>query len=227
MPLSSIPASTLEFLRELDANNHRDWFVAHKDWYQEERDAFRQFTEALMERMQQHDQIEDKKIFRIYRDLRFAKDKTPYKPYFSATFKRAGARLRGGYYLSVAPNNQTVAGGGFYGPSKEDLRLIRQKVARNAPPLREILNAPAFRETFGELKGERVKTAPKGYSKDHPAVDLLRYKQFYVLRNFADEEVSKPDFAAQIDASYRRLRPFFDHMSEILTTDLDGAPLYE
>ena len=178
--------------------------------------------------MRKHDKIETvsgkKSLHRIYRDTRFAKDKTPYKTGWSGGLSREGAALRGGYYFYLSPGGSYV-GGGFYQPESADLSHIRAHIDADAKQLRKILSSKAFRDTFGELQGEQLKTAPKGYAKDHPAIDLLRYKSMYAMRKFTDKEVLSPDFPKEIDKTMRKLRPFFDYMSEILTTDLNGEPL--
>lgn len=93
--------------------------------------------------------------------------------------------------------------------------------------MRKIINSKAFKSTFGELKGDQVKTAPQGYKKDDPAIDLLRYKQFLISKEFTDAEVLAPDFCDQVVATFKAMRPFFDYMSYILTTDENGEPLYK
>jgi len=139
---------------------------------------------------------------------------------------RETQKLRGGYYFSFSLG-QSIVGGGFYHPNKEDLKLIRDKIAVDDQPLREIIANPSFQKFFGELKGQRVKTAPKGFSKDHPTIDLIRHKQFVVRRIFTAEEVLAENFLDQMTDTYLAIRPFFDYMSEVLTTDMNGAPLYE
>lgn len=228
MSTPTIPVSTLQFLRDLRANNDRNWFNDHKDRYQAEHAHLVNFAEALISRMSQYDQLEPmsgkQSLFRIYRDTRFSKDKTPYKGHFSGRLKRATKQLRGGYYYHIEPDGSFL-GGGFWGPNPDDLKRIRQEIAADATPMRQLITDPVFQETFGTLKGEQVKTAPKGYSKDHPNIDLLRYKQFLLSRSFTDQEVTSADFLDQVVETFRRMRPFFDYMSEVLTTDSNGVPL--
>lgn len=228
MPVTAIPESTLEFLRNLSRNNDRDWFEAHKDRYRTEHQNMIAFAETLHDRLSHHDKLEPATgkqiLFRIYRDVRFSKDKSPYKTHFAGHLKRAGKLLRGGYYFHIAPGDSMI-GGGFWKPEKEDLLRIRQELAADSEPLRKIIAAPEFRETFGELRGEKVKTAPKGFSRNHPNIDLIRYKSFTVMRNFTDEEVTNPGFMDELIESYRRMHPFFNYMSEVLTTDANGQPI--
>lgn len=228
MPLTAIPASTFSFLEALHLNNNRPWFNENKERYQQEHAYMVEFAENLIARMSQHDLLEPmtgkKSLFRIYRDTRFAKDKTPYKSHFSGTLKRATKLRRGGYYYHIQPEGSFLAGG-FWGPSSADLQRIREEIAADAQPLRDIIAQATFQKTFGELKGDAVKTAPKGYSKDHPNIDLIRHKQFIVTRSFTDKEVMSSDFLEQVVTTFQAMRPFFDYMSEVLTTDSNGVPI--
>lgn len=228
MSTTAIPASTLSFLEDLKLNNNRPWFNEHKERYQQEHAHMVEFAENLIDRMSQHDLLEPmsgkKSLFRIYRDTRFSKDKTPYKSHFSGTLKRATKLRRGGYYYHIQPGGSFLAGG-FWGPSSADLQRIREELAADAQPLRKIIAAPGFQKTFGELKGDKVKTAPKGYSKDHPNIDLIRHKQYIVTREFSDKEVMAPDFLDQVVETFCVMHPFFDFMSEVLTTDSNGVPI--
>ena len=222
--------TTLAFLRDLEKHNERDWFNTNKDRYEAAHADVIAFADAVLALMRKHDEIETRSgksaLMRIYRDTRFSKDKTPYKTWWAGGFRREGASRRGGYYFRIAPGT-TYVGGGFYQPETGDLNHIRAHIAADDKPLRKLLKAKAFRDTFGELLGEQLKTAPKGYPKDHPAIDLLRYKSLYVMREFTDAEVASPDFAKEVDKTFRRLRPFFDYMSEVLTTDLDGQRIVD
>lgn len=224
----TLPAEALNYLSDLSENNQRDWFQAHKPRYEKARESAIAFADVLLAAMNRHDHIETPSgksaLFRIYRDVRFSKNKAPYKNNWAGGFKRATARLRGGYYFHLQPGASMVAGG-FWGPNKEDLFRIRQEIASDASELRTIINSDEFKTNFGELGGDQLKTAPKGFPKDHPDIDLLRYKQFVVRRHFTDEEVLAPDFHLKADATFQAMRPFFDLMSEILTTDANGVSL--
>lgn len=228
MPITAIPKSTLSFLQDLKVNNNRPWFNEHKERYQQEHAYMVEFAENLIDRMGQHDLLEPmtgkKSLFRIYRDTRFSKNKTPYKTHFSGTLTRATKLRRGGYYYHIEPGGSFLAGG-FWKPNSEDLQRIREELAADAQPLRKIIAAPLFQKTFGELQGDTVKTAPKGYSKDHPNIDLIRHKQLIVTRYFTDKEVMAPNFLDQVVETYTAMRPFFDYMSEVLTTDSNGVPI--
>ncbi|MEM8908515.1 MAG: DUF2461 domain-containing protein [Bacteroidota bacterium] len=224
MSSSRITPAHFTFLEELKENNNRPWFNEHKDRYLAAHATMKAFTEQLMNEMSLQDEIEAIRLHRIYRDVRFSKDKSPYKSHFSGGLKRATKWRRGGYYFHIEPDNSFVAGG-FWAPNSPDLKRIRQEIAADDKVLRKILNAAKFKKYFGELKGEQVKTAPKGYAKDHPAIDLLRYKQLYVMHTFTNEEVLSPRFVKTVAKGFKNMRPFFDYMSEVLTTDSNGVPI--
>lgn len=222
--MTSISKSTLDFLKKLQKNNNREWFAENKPQFLEEQQKAKDFYNALMERLKSHDDIDQFKLFRIYRDVRFSKDKTPYKPHFAGSFSRATKRLRGGYYLRIRPGESFLAGG-FWEPNKEDLLRIRKEFEMDAGEIRTIITNPHFVKYFGTLQGNSLKTAPRGFDKEHPDMDLIRMKQFIVVRNFTDEEVLAPNFLDELDDTYKTMRPYFDYMSEILTTDLNGESI--
>ena len=222
--MTFISKTTLNFLKELKINNNREWFNENKSAFQIEQTKAKEFYSGLMEELKKHDDIESLKIFRIYRDVRFSKDKTPYKPHFAGNFVRGTKRLRGGYYLRIRPGESFLAGG-FWEPNKEDLLRIRKEFEMDTTEIRAIINNKEFVNYFGELEGNALKTAPRGFDKEHPDMDLIKMKQFIVTRYFSDEEVLDPNFLQEIDASYKAMRPYFDYMSEILTTDLNGESI--
>jgi uncharacterized protein (TIGR02453 family) len=219
--------SVFTFLKAIEQNNNRDWFAEHKAEYVKAHEHFKAFAEAINAGMQKQDHIEKMKLFRIYRDVRFSKNKAPYKSSFSGGFSRAGKALRGGYYFHLQPGGNSMVGGGFWHPEAPDLKRIREEIAVDAAPLRKILNSANFKKHFGKLEGEQLKTAPKGYPKDHPDIDLLRYKSFIVTKHFTDKEVTSPGFAEEILKYFKATRPFFDYMSEVLTTDTNGVSLID
>lgn len=224
MKKTSIDPSIFKFLKALKKNNNRDWFAKNKDKYLVAKENMDAFSASLMDEMSHHDEIERVKVYRIYRDVRFSKDKTPYKQSMSGYLQRSTKWLRGGYYFHIEPGNSFI-GGGFWGPNKDDLKRIRQEIAADDKPLRKIIKAAKFKKYFGELRGEQLKTAPRGYEKDHPAVDLLRYKQFLLMHSFTDEQVMSDKFVKEVSKGFKAMRPFFNYMSEVLTTDANGIPI--
>ncbi|MEO1053288.1 MAG: DUF2461 domain-containing protein [Bacteroidota bacterium] len=230
MSSATIDVSTLAFLKTLRDNNHKKWFDENKPTYQTAHQNVISFADALIAEMNKNDQIETpsgkKSLLRIYRDVRFSKDKTPYKINFSGGLRRATKQLRGGYYFHIQPEGSFIAGG-FWAPSTQDLKHIREQIAQDDEHLRGVISDNKFKKYFGELRGEQVKTAPKGFSKEHPAIDLLRYKSFILKHDFTDDEVMNKDFLKNVVQGFQNMRPFFDYMSEILTTDLNGVPIDE
>ncbi|MFT5777348.1 MAG: hypothetical protein ACI837_000280 [Crocinitomicaceae bacterium] len=227
--MDSIPNDSINFLKKLAANNNRDWFAENKAEYIEQHEHMISFADSMLAKMNEHDTIETvsgkKSLYRIYRDVRFSKDKSPYKSNWSGGFMRATKARRGSYYFHIQPGNKSFAGGGFWGPNKEDLQRVREDIATDATELRSILTSPELIETFGGIAGDQLKTSPKGFDKEHPDVDLLRFKQFILTKSFTDKEVLSPDFAEKLNATFKKMRPFFDYMSDVLTTDTNGTPL--
>ena len=220
--MNTISKSTLDFLKSLKANNNREWFNANKATFEAEQKMVKAFYNAVMEHLKVSDLIENVKIFRIYRDVRFSKDKLPFKSHFGGQFTRATNKLRGGYYLHISPGESFLAGG-FWEPNKEDLARIRKEFETDASEIRAIVNTSDFKKHFGKLKGDAVKSAPRGFDKNHPNIDLIRLKQFIVTHEFTDEEVLAPNFLNEVVASFMAMRPYLDYMSEVLTTDLNGV----
>ena len=127
----------------------------------------------MFEALKAHDEVDKVKMFRIYRDVRFSKDKSPYKTHFGGSYHRKKPQLRGGYYLHIQPNNQSFIATGFWEPSKEDLFRIRKEFEMDDKPIRKIISQKDFKSTWGDFVGDELKTAPKGFDKEHPAIDLI------------------------------------------------------
>ena len=216
-----IEKSTIKFLKELENNNNREWFQEHKEQYDAALQNMNQFRDAVIAGLRKKDLIEDGRVFRIYRDVRFSKDKAPYKNNFGIHFTRATPERRGGYYLHIEPGKSFV-GGGFWAPEPSDLKRIRDEFAFDDKPIRKITSAKNFVNYFGMLNGDELKTAPSGYDRDHPAIDLIRKKQYIIGRNFKDKEVTDESFLKEVILTFEAMRPLFDYMSEILSTNLNG-----
>lgn len=220
-----LPKTTLDFLQKLQENNNREWFAENKKTFDNEQKKVKIFFNKVGESLGKTDGIERIQIFRIYRDVRFSKNKTPYKNHFSAGFTRTKPMLRGGYYLHIEPGANFV-GGGFWEPNKDDLLRIRKEIALDATELRTIINEPNFKKYFKTLEGEELKTAPRDFDKMHPNIDLIRKKQFLVVKKFTDKEVLDSNFEEEILNSFKAMRPFFNYMSDVLTTNLNGESIY-
>jgi len=219
----SIPTSVFKFLNNLKENNHRDWMQEHKKTYQAGEKSLKKLYAEIEMGLNKTDEIAKTKVFRINRDIRFSKDKTPYNVHRSVSFSRAGAHRRGGYYLRLEPGNSMMAGG-FFNPEPADLLRIRKEFEMNTTEIREILNQKKFKKAFGGFNQEyAVKTAPKSFSKEDPNIDLIRLKSYFVTHPFTDAEVFSDDFTNKLVHHFELLRPFFDYMSDVLTTDLNGV----
>ena len=204
----------LQFLGELESNNEKMWFDAHKADYKRLRSEFVVFLEDVAERIAFFDPtVRDRlgdpkliKVFRINRDLRFSKDKRPYKTNIGGTIGAADGEGRPLYYLSIEPGSN-MAGGGIYMPSSSSLNAIRETVAVKHKALRAIVSDPAFVSTFpnGLNQNGALKTAPRGYSVDDPAIEFLRLKSFAAIRDFSDAEVVQDDFEDTLLNTYEAL----------------------
>lgn len=217
--------SSLQYLKDLKKNNNRDWFAETKPTFKIAQDNAKALYAAIRENLEAHDEIDKFKLFRIYRDVRFSHDKTPYQPHFAGSFSRSGKHLRGGYYLRIRQGESFLAGG-FWQPEKDDLLRIRKEIEMDASEMRAILKDKDYVKYFGgKFEGDELKSAPRGFDKEHPDVDLLRKKGFIAVRNFTDAEVLDKNFIKELDKTYKALRPFFDYMSDVLTTNLNGESI--
>lgn len=221
----TIPKTAFDFLLQLKKNNNRDWMLEHKKEYLANEKALKEFYIAVEKGLNVTDEIAATKVFRINRDIRFSNDKTPYNVHRSVSYSRAGAQRRGGYYLRLESGNSYMAGG-FFEPNPADLLRIRKEFEMDASEIRDILNDKDFKKSFGNFNREyAVKTAPKGFNKEDQNIDLIRLKSFFVNHHFTDKEVFAADFMDNLIHHYQLLRPLFNYMSDVLTTDLNGVSL--
>lgn len=223
-----IRKTTLDFLRNLARNNDREWFAAHKDQYQLALANASKFFDEVIAKLNTHDRIETpsakQALYRIYRDARFSKDDTPYNPRFAGHFSRTKPMLRGGYYLWIKPGESRL-GCGFVYPNADDLKRIRLDILANYKHWNRLLRSKSIQSNFGDMQGDQVATAPKGFPKEHPAIDLLRFKQFWFEHSFSDREVLTPGFLDAVNRTYKSIRPFFDYMSDLLAPGSTGKSL--
>lgn len=220
-----IKKDTIKLLEDIRENNNKPWFVSQRERYLEAQQNVKDFLAHTSEKMGDIDRIEKNKLFRIYRDVRFSKDKTPLNSHWSMSWMREKPYLRGGYYLRLNPEGGFIACG-FWSPNSSDLALIRGSIDTDPKAFRKAIAHKSIKNTFGELEGDQVKTSPKGYSKDHPDIDLIRFKQFIFSKTFTRKEIHKEDFAKEVIKTYKSIRPFFDYMSDVLGHNLNGEPLY-
>jgi len=220
-----ITETLFPLLTELNKNNNREWFAENKPRFQREDKALKLFFNEITNKLNTFDNIEKVKIFRIYRDVRFSKNKQPYKTNRSANWMRAGAHRRGSYYLQLEPGGSFLACG-FFQPNPADLFRIRKEFEMDDAEIRKILNQPAFKKAFDGFDiSDQVKTAPRAFEVDHKAIDLIKNKNFFVAHYFSDEEVLSAHFLEQVVYHFELVQPYFNYMSEVLTTDLNGVSL--
>jgi len=220
-----ISKDVFSYLNKLQKNNNRDWFHEHKPAFKAVELGVKQFYAQLSEQLNTVDSIDTFKLFRIYRDVRFSKNKLPYKTHFGGSFHRTKPALRGGYYLHIAPQNESFIATGFWDPAKEDLLRIRKEFEMDSEELRQLMAEPKFISVWGELQGDALKSAPRGFDKLDPNIDLIRRKQFIFTKKFTDKEVQSKGFEQQVIDDFKVIRPYFDYMSSVLTTNLNGESI--
>lgn len=211
-------AFTLEFLTDLADNNNKAWFDANRARYQQARGAFEQLVADVIANFGEIEALGNTTpkecLFRINRDIRFSKDKSPYNSHMSAAIANGGRQSQGrSYYLQIAPSDSFL-GGGMYDPSKEALDNVRQHLAQDAAPLRAILSAPSFVQYFGELAGTTLKTAPAGYDKAHPDIALIRYKQFLAIHKLSDADVTSAGLVTHILKVFAAMKPLIVYLEQ-------------
>ncbi|WP_462252804.1 DUF2461 domain-containing protein [Ekhidna sp.] len=205
---------TLEFLSDLAKHNKKEWMDDNKKRYKHAKEQVIELVSELIQQTADFDPslagIDPRKtLFRINRDIRFSKNKDPYKTNFGAAIVDGGRQSGNpGYYLHIMPGNN-FAGGGVYQPSSDKLQKVRQEIDYNGNEIRSIIDNKAFKETFGEPYGDdRLKTAPKGYPKDHENIDLLQLKHYVFMRQLTDKETTSSNIVSQVVETYKTLYPF-------------------
>ena len=219
-----IDSEVFKFLNDIKSNNNREWFNTNKQIYKRSLEEIQNFTIDLVELMNSHDRIENYKIFRIYRDIRFSKNKTPYKTNFGISLVREKPQLRGGYYLHIKPSDSFSAIG-FWKPEKSDLLRIRKEIELDGKEFNDVISSKLITRKWGNLIGDSLKTYPRGFSRDHQYISLIRRKSFLFKKNYTDQEVTSEDFIEKLNEDFLVSRSFLDYMSNILTTDLNGISL--
>ncbi|WP_298896380.1 DUF2461 domain-containing protein [uncultured Psychroserpens sp.] len=215
----------LDFFKKLEKNNDRDWFNEHKKEFKTNEAKAKEAYQFIYDTLNKHDVVDEFKLFRIYRDVRFSKNKLPYKTHFGGSFHRKKPELRGGYYVHIQPNNESFIATGFWEPNKDDLLRIRREFEQDDEEIRKIIGQKKFKSVWGDFVGDELKTAPRDFDKDHPAIDLIRKKQYIFTKKYTDKEVTSDDFIGDVNSSFKVIRPFFDYMSDVLTTNLNGESI--
>ncbi len=214
--MTQISKNTLKFLKDLKANNYREWFLVNKSGYESAKAEFESFVDDLLAEIAKFDKTighytAKDCIFRIYRDVRFSSDKSPYKTHMgahvTATAKKSEIHSRAGYYIHIGPGESMLAGGAYM-PQAHWLKAIRTEIAGDPESFKKILNSKDFKTYFGALEGEQLKTAPRDFPKDHPEIELLKYKSFLASHQCTDAMVTAPDFLQHCVATFKALYPF-------------------
>lgn len=213
-PFEGFPKQGIEFLKRLKRNNNRPWFQRHKHEYEEHvRFPMQCLIATLAQKM--IDSVPEiefnprKSIYRIYRDVRFSKNKAPYKTNIAASFEPRGRKQpteTPGLYLGIEPG-EIFIGGGLYMPTGEQLKAIRHAIAHQPEEFLAVVTSKRFKKEFGEIEGEKLQKAPLGYPKDHPMIEHLRYKQFYVGKILDHSPCLKPDFVDTVAAVFADTMP--------------------
>ncbi len=213
----------LKFLQSIAKNNDRAWFEKNKPAYLQAKEGFDQFLEKLLEELVKFEEglagLNPKKLaFRIYRDVRFSKDKRPYKVNMGAGFSPGGKMIQEpGYYLHIEPGNKSLLAGGLYMPDANNLAKIRQEIDYDSEKLSKILSNKKFKTLFPSLDDfDKLKTAPKGYAKDHPHIELLKHKSFIVSHPFTDKEVKEKKFIRNVVETAKVIKPLNDFLRDAI-----------
>lgn len=209
-----IRPETLNFIRKLSDNNDRSWFAAHKDEYEHAKSDVLSFISLLIPLLSTVDPAIPKEsqakkhLLRIYRDIRFSKDKRPFKNNFGIYFSAIGRNgNEPGYYINLAPDNCFFAAG-YWMPGAEDLKKIREEIDYNQDEFSAIINDEAFQSSFALDKTDTLKKAPKGYPIDHPLIDVLKLKSLTAVYPIADNDFFQPDITEKIHQAFRQIYPF-------------------
>jgi uncharacterized protein (TIGR02453 family) len=219
-PFPGFPREAPQFFRGLTRNNKREWFLPRKPLFEEKvKEPMRQLVDALNLSLHdfapEYETDPDKAIFRIYRDVRFSKDKKPYKEHIAATFHRRGTSTHGqaGYYVAISHKSVAV-GGGVYSPEPPQLLAIRERIAERHDEFRRILAARPVRKLLGNLEGDQLSRVPRGFAADHPAADLLRYKYYILYKELPPAVATSPKLHKEIVERFRVMVPFMRFLTE-------------
>src|SRR5262249_5377 len=217
---SAFPDQGLQFLHSLKRNNNREWFQSHKSIYEQYvKQPMTELIAALAQEFQKFapEMLASPKVsaYRIHRDTRFSKDKSPYKTHVAAVFPHSGLGKHegAGFYLHIAPKELFI-GGGLYMPIPEDLNAVRRTIPANTPKFLKVIQDKRFQELFGEVTGDQLSRVPRGFSSDHPAADFLRHKNFLAARTFPPEAATNAQFYRTVVETFKGMVPFVRFLNE-------------
>jgi uncharacterized protein (TIGR02453 family) len=210
--MSVITKETFHFLQQIRVNNNKPWFEKNRPRYEKARAEYLAFMIKLIASVRKLEPIPEKDpvryIQRIYRDIRFSKDKTPYKSHFSSIIDRGPENRKCPVYIQLKPGGSMI-GGGVWDPSTDALKKIRQEIDYDSVRLKKIIHAKDFLNYFGKISGAKLTRPPKGYEADNPNIELLKFKQLYVERSFDDELAMSRHLIPEILKCYKAALPFF------------------
>lgn len=214
--------NTYKFLQTLQKNNNREWFTENKSWYEQSRADFEKLVSQLIPAMAEFDPniqyLQPKKcIFRIYRDIRFSQDKTPYKTHFGAVFSPVLNKKNAGYYIHIDPTGNFLTCG-HYMLMPEELKKIRKGIYEDFDTFQSIINQENFKKEFGNLCMEEnmLKRVPNGFNKNHPAAEYLKLKNFYVMKSFSDKKLFTDNFIDYAASIFKEMQPLNDFLNNLL-----------
>jgi uncharacterized protein (TIGR02453 family) len=216
-----LDTSIIEFLKDLKFNNNREWFHKNKERYDNANKEFIKFINALTPEIAKMDKrvgiLEVKDcLFRIYRDTRFSPDKTPYKLNFGAYMAKGGRKSPfAGYYFHIEPEGSFVSGG-IYMPQPEVLKAIRDEIFDNTDEFLKIIEDKTFVKYFKEIQGTKLSTAPKGFPKDFKHIDLLKFKDLYIVRHLSDNQLGEQNLYENIINAYKAMVPLNDFFNKVI-----------
>lgn len=217
-----LQAATIKFLKDLKKNNNKSWFDMHRKQYETGKEDFAQFVQLLIDKQGKADQsiasLKAKEcMFRINRDIRFAKDKSPYKTNFGASINKGGKKaMVAGYYFHLEPG-QSFAGGGMYMPMPDDLRKVRQEIDYNWDSFKKIISSKKFKAVYGGLDRSEeylLSRVPKGYDAENPAADYLRLKSFIAFVPLTDTDLTSKTLVKKTIDAFQTLQPVLNFLNE-------------
>jgi len=212
----------LNFLSQLKENNNREWFQENKHLYENAKSKFEEFVNILIPKIKEFDKTIDVNsakecTFRIYRDVRFSKNKEPYKPNMGAYIAKGGKKSKyAGYYIHIEPE-ASFAGGGIYCPQPKELKAVRSDIFDDSNKIKSILCKKDFSKMFPEMYGDKLKTAPRGFPKDFPDIGLLNFKSYVVVKNVSNEELLATKLLDNLLKIFKTQKPFNDYLNKIMS----------
>jgi len=214
--------NALDFLKELKANNNREWFNENRKTYESAKTEFESLVNNLIPKIYEFDpeigSLTAKQcVFRIFRDVRFSKDKSPYKVNMGGFMSKGGRKgFHSGYYVHIEPG-KSFLGGGIYMPPADVLKKIRQEIMYNVDEYKNIINNPAFKKIFTQMEGEKLKRPPKGFPADFPDIELLKYKSYVVLHEVKDKNILSENFENNIIDVFKTMYPLNEFLNKALS----------